>query len=375
VRIAVLDINYPSDTNLYGDVFVHARVQGYVSRGHVVKVIAFFTREASYSFEGVAVISVSNLEELRSAIDDFAPDTIAIHIFQGWMLRKVVMRTTIPVVVWVHGREALGWYRRPFDLRVNREAVRHIAENVLQLCRMHQLYRYIATHRKRSAVVFVSEWLRRAAAQDALTSIQTGEVIPNPIDPGLFSYHRKADECRTKVLLIRSFDSRIYANDIAVKAILALRERPEFSEFKFTIVGSGKHFTQLTAPLRSLPNVRLVETFLTRDAIRELHLAHGVFLSPARQDTQGVSRCEAMASGLVPITSRNSAIPEFVNEETGYLCDGPIEMRNAMLELRNSPERFQRMSFAAAASIATKAGKDKVILQELALMQRLASSR
>lgn len=371
MKIVVLDNNYPSDTNLYGDVFVHARVQAYIARGHQVEVIAFFTRGESYSFEGIQVTCVATIEELKARIAVIDPDIIAIHIFQGWMLKKLVAKARVPIVVWVHGREALGWYRRPFDLRLNRQLAPHILGNVLQLSRMHKLFRRAAVHSDRLAVVFVSEWIQRAALRDTCTNLPTSHVIPNPIDGDLFSYLPKTDDQRTKVLLIRSFNSRIYANDIAVRAILELKRHAAFDEFKFTIIGMGRLFAELTAPLRSLANVTIRETFLSRSNIRYLHLQNGVFLSPARQDTQGVARCEAMSSGLVPITSRNSAIPEFISESSGYLCTKASEMSEAMLELRNSPAQFQRMSLSAATVVRAKAAAAMVIARELALLQQM----
>jgi len=374
MRILVLDINYPSDTNLYGDVFVHARVKGYVERGHDVHVLAFFTRGASYTFEGIRVTCVSTLDELREAIAAIAPDVIAIHFFQGWMLEKLLERVDVPVVVWVHGGEALGWYRRLFDVRVNGEFARYVASNVLQLSRMRRLYRYISSHRERAAIVFVSQWMRRIASIDTLSAVRPYSVIPNPIDTDLFPFERKDPELRGKILLIRSFGSRKYANDLAINAILALREHPYFRELSFTIVGSGQLFARLTAPLREMSNVTLVEGFMTRDAIQGLHKRHGVFLCPTRQDAQGVSMCEAMASGLVPITSKNTAIPEFVTDgESGYLCAGPDEIAAAMTDLWESPERFEKMSAAASRSIGAKASSIIVIPAELALMQSLAA--
>ncbi len=368
----MLDINYPSDTNLYGDVFVHARVQGYLKRGHEVHVIAFFTRGESYSFDGVTVTCVSTLAQLRDSISSIAPDVIAIHFFQGWMLEKLVKQTSVPVIIWIHGGEALGWYRRLFDLHLDVEFTRYIASNVLQLTRMRRLYQYIRGNSEHAAIIFVSEWMRRIASTDALCTVHPYSIIPNPIDTGLFYFQPKDPALRTKVLLIRSFDSRKYANDLAMRAIDRLRVHPRFHELSFTIVGSGRFFTQLTLPLRSLPNVTLIEGFLTRASIQELHSRHGVFLCPTRQDAQGVSMCEAMSSGLIPITSRNTAIPEFVTAgESGYLCDGPEEMATAMTELLESPERFERMSAAASRSIDAKAGSSTVIPAELSLMQRL----
>ncbi len=49
---------------------------------------------------------------------------------------------------------------------------------------------------------------------------------------------------------------------------------------------------------------------------------YGVFLSPTRMDAQGVMMCEVMASGLLTISSDNTAIPEFiVDEQNGILID------------------------------------------------------
>lgn len=370
----MLDINYPSDTNLYGDVFVHARVKGYVERGHEVRVLAFFSRGASYSFEGIDVTCVSTLDELRESITAIAPDVIAIHFFQGWMLEKIVRRFDIPVVVWVHGAEALGWYRRLFDLRVNGAFLRYVASNALQLFRMRRLYRYIRAHPERIAIVFVSQWMRKIASIDSVSAVRPYSVIPNPIDTDLFRYQRKEPSQRGRILLIRSFGSRKYANDLAVAAILRLRDHPSFDQLSFTIVGSGKLFASLTAPLRKLPNVSFIEGFQTRKSIRALHACHGVFLCPTRQDAQGVSMCEAMASGLVPVTSNNTAIPEFVTDgETGYLRVGPDEMAVAITELWEAPEKFERMSAAAARSITIKASSSTVIPAELALMLRLVA--
>ena len=374
MKIVVLDNNYPSDTNLYGDVFVHARVQGYLALGHEVHVIAFFSRGASFVFEGVAVRSVSTLEALLETIREIAPDVIAIHFFQGWMLRKLVLELSSPIAVWVHGMEALGWYRRLFDVSAFRRLPEHIAANVLQLVRMRALYGYVRQNSDRAALVFVSKWMRDTAATDALTNIRPFHVIPNPIDTALFSYQRKAVALRSRVLLIRSFGSKKYANDIAINAILALRYREGFEEFQFTIVGKGKYFATLTEPLRGMRNVTLKNMFVNRAEMRELHSRHGVFLCPTRQDAQGVSMCEAMASGLVPVTSLSTAIPEFVTHgESGYLCTDGESVADAMYELWKSPEQFERMSAAAAGTIGAKASAEIVVPREIALMRGLST--
>ena len=116
-----------------------------------------------------------------------------------------------------------------------------------------------------------------------------------------------------------------------------------------------------------------MERFLTRDSIRELHAQHGLFLCPTRQDAQGVSMCEAMSSGLVPITSHNTAIPEFVaHGVNGFLCRAPGELAQAIADMWKNPDQFQRMSRAASRSISEKAGASVVIPRELAVLRQVA---
>ena len=67
-------------------------------------------------------------------------------------------------------------------------------------------------------------------------------------------------------------------------------------------------------------------------------------------DSQGVSRDEAMSSGLVPITTDITAIPEFVNHECGILTppEDYKSISKGIIELYNNPEMFLQMSENAA---------------------------
>src|SRR5262249_9196888 len=150
----------------------------------------------------------------------------------------------------------------------------------------------------RHRFVFVSDWMRRVTEIDTLTRLPMSHVIANPIDPQCFPYRVKPPHLRRRILLLRPFESRKYANDLAVKAIVVLSRRAEFKECEFMICGQGPLFAELTRPLRRFANVVIDEGFRTHEEIRGLHARHGVFLCPTRQDAQGVSMCEAMCSGL-----------------------------------------------------------------------------
>jgi len=100
-----------------------------------------------------------------------------------------------------------------------------------------------------------------------------------------------------------------------------------------------------------------------------LHDRHGVFLCPTRQDAQGVSMCEAMASGLVPITSDNTAIPEFVSDEEGYLTRGADEIAMAIRTLDEQPQLFLEKSRKAAARSLAQTGWQATVAQEIELIR------
>ena len=89
--------------------------------------------------------------------------------------------------------------------------------------------------------------------------------------------------------------------------------------YKRQIYGDGDLFETENKPLEKFKNVHLYKKFLKQSEIKALHDQHGIFIASTRWDSQGVSRDEAMSSGLVPITNSVSAIPEFVDENSGIL--------------------------------------------------------
>jgi glycosyltransferase involved in cell wall biosynthesis len=234
---------------------------------------------------------------------------------------------------------------------------------------MRQLFLH-ANQSSRVEFVFVSDWMRSIAERDVGVKLRHYQVIPNFVNSEHFRYHPKPPELRRRVLLIRSFNTAKYANDWAVEAIHALAHRYSgFAEMQFTIVGDGILWTRLTSRL-TYSNVSLINRMLDRDEIKALHDKHGVFLCPTRQDAQGVSMCEAMASGLVPVSSDNTAIPEFLSKEEGYLCKSPAEMAAALEELAEQKDVFARKSRAAAVRATDQIGMAATISREIELIRR-----
>jgi len=195
-------------------------------------------------------------------------------------------------------------------------------------------------------------------------------VIHNYINGKFFEYREKTAADRLRILSIRPYSSATYANDLTVAAIEELARRPFFKELSFTLVGSGPLFAPLTGRIAHRPNVDLQERFLTQAEITTYHAAHGVFLCPTRMDSQGVSRDEAMASGLVPVTTGIAAVPEFVDETCGVLTppEDPVALADAIERLYCSPNLFLRLSEGAAHRARAQSGFEQTVGRELDLI-------
>lgn len=104
--------------------------------------------------------------------------------------------------------------------------------------------------------------------------------------------------------------------------------------------------------------------------IAQLHKEYGVFLSPTRMDTQGVSRDEAMASGLVPITNAVAAIPEFVDASCGILApaEDATALADGVCKLYESPDLFEQLSKAAAQRVMQQTAAMRTVAQEIDLV-------
>ncbi|EMF0471359.1 glycosyltransferase family 4 protein, partial [Enterococcus faecium] len=193
-------------------------------------------------------------------------------------------------------------------------------------------------------------------------------IIPNGIDTNKFHYLPK-DTLKKKILLIRPFNSRKYATDIACKALELLSREPDFSDYSITIIGEGQYFERDTKNISNFDNVQLINKFLTPDEIAQFHSENGIFLCPTRQDAQGVSMCEAMSSGLVVVASNNTAIPEFVDNETeGLLCKNAKDICSAIIKISNDDTSFDNISRNARKRILEQCDLNEIVWRELKLI-------
>lgn len=372
MRLLLIDDNYPSEDNLYGDVFAHVRVKEYIKAfSQIIVAASLSTKKPDYIYEGVKVKSVGSIHGLIDLMENYKPNVVLIHFATFPIIRKIIFRYDLPYIIWVHGFEALGWYRRLFNFKSIVHFLKYIKGNVIQL----YYFRKLVKRSNKGAnihFVFISNWMRKIAEADCLIRVKKYSIIPNPINNELFSPEEKQTELRKRILMIRPFYSKKYGTDIVTKAMKILKTKPFFNELHFTIYGKGSTKSELSKFFDDDDGVVVRDGFLTQGNIRKLHQEHGIFLSITRQDAQGVSMCEAMSSGLVVITSDNTAIPEFVeHNRSGILTDNqPQTVATAIEYLYHNPEKFQKIGKNASDSIITKSGIEMVIRQETDLIRR-----
>jgi glycosyltransferase involved in cell wall biosynthesis len=370
--VLVLTNMYPSADALYQNAFVHRRVLEYARRGKRADIFCLRAgaRLGYYEFDGVDVTR-GGKHALQNVLRTRQHRTILVHFLDEAMWSVLEPHLDdLKVIVWLHGSEVQPWHRRTYNYTTpaQLEAAKIASER-----RVSFWQGILREPHPNFKLVFVSEYLAEEVQEDLGLRLPPDmfTVIHNLIDTELFSYQRKDPEQRKRILSIRPYASRKYANDLAVDAIVELSKEPFFDELEFRIIGDGLLFDETVEPLRDFRNVIIDKGFLTHAEIAALHKDYGVFLVPTRADTQGVSRDEAMASGLVPVTSAVTAVPEFVDEECGFMApfDDASGLAAAIKTLYLEPDRFARMSAAAAARVRRQSTADLTAQRELELFR------
>jgi len=370
-RTLVLTNHYPSYEDIYRNGFVHSRVKAYLTRDQKVDVFRLRPDHdlAFHEFENVDCMT-GPPEQLDMMLGQGIYETVCVHFLDEamWDVLQPHLATGLRVIVWVHGSEIQPWWRREYNYNTESEleAAKSVSDQRLAFWR-----RALAELPDNLKLVFVSQYFADEVMEDLEIVLPTSSysVIHNPIDSEIFRYVPKEPEQRLKILSIRPFASAKYANDLSVKAILELREKPFFEELEFRIIGKGNLFDEILKPLRGIKNVIIEEDFLAQAQIARLHREHGIFLNPTRMDAQGVSRDEAMSSGLVPVTTDVAAIPEFVDESCGFMAEAEDAsgLAQAIETLYHDPERFLEMSKAAAERVRRQSAAALIIDREIDL--------
>jgi len=372
-NVLVLTNNYPSINNLYRNMFVHKRVTCYKDEGYCLDVMRFnIQAEEGYrEFEGIDIVEGQELS-LMSILENSDIDTVAVHFLDAkmWNVLKQYHKK-LKIYVWCHGADIEPWWRRTYNYHTEAELQKAKQQSAARMALWSEIFECLDEY-KNIQFVFVSQISANEIFEDyhCVLSDDRYTIIHNCIDTDLFFYAEKDEEQRKHLLSIRPYTSPGYANDLMVRSIELLAEKEFFNELRIKIIGDGPLFESTLQPLRKFHNVEIEKKFLHQDAIAALHKQYGVFLVPTRGDTQGVSRDEAMSSGLVPVTNKVEAVPEFTDDGCAILASGEDyeAMALGIERLYKNPQLFKSMSKNAADRVRRQTAKEFTIDKEIELL-------
>lgn len=362
-----------------GSEYVRSRVDAYARaglRGVVVDYSPLNVGEPYVIEDDSSTVIVIRPADLRAALDAIkvSGSPVLAHSPTPEALDELHARFSHgSLAVWFHGYEVRDYRRLQCNTTTEQLfAIRHIRD-----AQNHDRFRAAAPVFTNPAIikVFVSETQRSYSEFDVGVEAHNVEIIPNHIDADMYrSRERRPEEAR-KILLLRGFAQRNYANDVALRALEICSRRDGFSDLEIMVRGYGQHFRSEVAVVRRFDNVTVEEGFSSPAQMAALHDAHGIYLCPTRYDTQGVMLGEAMASGMATITNPVAAIPEFTDESCSLLPRGndPWAFADALWHLVQHPELMPELSRNAAARVRRQCGLDATIRREIELIGRMTS--
>ncbi len=368
----VLTNIYPSKEAIYRNMFVHQRVKAYKNDGHVFDVMCMniYAKDGYREYDGINVIEGQS-QALYSVLENGQIDTVCVHFLdkQMWSVLKQ-FADRIRILVWFHGAEIQPWWRREYNFTNEKDLEIGKKASAERMNFWHEFFDN--TKNCNIHFIFVSQYFADEVIEDYKLNLTKDQysIVHNCIDTDLFTFNKKSQDQRLKLVSIRPYANNKYANDLTIKAIKYLENKNYFNDLNFFIAGSGDMFDEVTAPLKKLKNVTLKNSFFTHNEIVELYQSSGIVLTPTRMDAQGVSRDEAMSCGCVPITNAVAAIPEFVDENCGILAESENfeQMAQGIEFLYNNPDKFIAMSENAAKRVRSQTSKEYTIDKELSLI-------
>lgn len=373
-KLLVLVMSYRSKEKPYENVFVHSRVKAYIASGLEVTVFVLNNKEKEkqYVIDEVNVL-VGNEELLVQTINENKIGNVCAHFLSPEMIDVFKrINSVLRIVIVVHGNEALFWYQRLFpgllsSPRLVLGTIHGAFQNVYSI---GVIRRFLQSNHHEIEFVTVSEWMRVAAEKTwKCEGRYTWHIIPNIIDIKKFPYIKKDAAQRYSLLSIRPFSTGKYANDITAQLICKLSDRFTSGELKMTWAGTGRLYDKTVKPVKGIKNVTFVNRMLQQEEIPGYHANSGIFICPTRQDAQGVSMCEAMSSGLVPVTLYNTAIPEFLPRDQRLVCHDIDDMKLLVERLVNNPKEFLELSELCSQFIHEKCSYLNTVQKEIELFR------
>lgn len=381
MKFYVLTGQYPNSESPYRHMFVHTRSRWYLEMGHEVTVLVPSKHQNRYVYEGVTVIE-GQVAELTRELD--AADVVCFHLLLHRIDKTIdagpiydhVLAKKLPTLFFIHGVETQKiWKSRRGDLQWHRPftIARMMYRDFYLIRRMKETLQQFLESSNTCKFIAPSKWMFDESLDTTGVPVgNNGVVIPNGIDTDLFRFTDRWQD-RHKLLVIRPLTTQAkYAVDLFVELGKFLGEKESLH-----LYGNGsdsevnrikEHIAQV-----GLSTFNLHRQFIENSQIPTLHQRHGIYCAVTRMDAQGVSMCEAMASGLPCVSFDITAIGEFIESGSNGFLARPYDLNayssfvNELIEDRNLYSRIAETARKSMEQIDIKV----TIQQELDLADSL----
>ena len=130
--------------------------------------------------------------------------------------------------------------------------------------------------------------------------------------------------------------------DILITALESLTKE-QLSKITLIICSEGPEIINARDRLNQIPNLKQSTLFIKKVQQYELNILYNIatlFIFPSRQEPLGLVGLEALACGTPVVGSNVGGIPEYVNNENGYLFDpnNPKELSKIIGSITDDPE-------------------------------------
>ena len=283
---------------------------------------------------------ISHLKEIK-------PDIIHLHNIHGYYLNYRVLfeylnSISIPIVWTVHDCWAFTGHCSHFVTSGcekwktgcnNCQLTRSYPKSFVDRSkRNYELKKSLFTNNKNLHIVTVSDWLS-AQVKHSFFEGKDLRVIKNGVDVELFKPSEIKPNDRFTILGVAS----VWTQEKGLCDFYGLRDILDKEAIDIVLIGlSDKQIKELPNGITGIPRTESVD---------ELVLWYNkadVILSLSKAETFGLTIAEALACGTPVVVYDNTAQPELVSDETGYIVKtgdiGGVAIAIESLRRRSAPE-------------------------------------
>lgn len=353
MKLAIITSRYPKENQPYNHMFVHVRALYFQSQNIEVTILVPASSAATYTYQGINVIE-DTAKVIEDKLKDY--DVLYLHLLNhypltngGYRLYKAIMKHRYRTAIYIHGADVLVYPEYLYDFTWSLKGIcKYLYVQIWNYRAMKRFLNQISTFDS-YVMMTPSKWMKNHTEKIFNRKFEHFYAIPNGIDTELFDVPFDYNT-RYNLITIRPLSDPKYGVDMAIELMRFLPE-----PYTLDIYGKGhlkKTYEDLIRKYNLEKRIQIIDSFIEREELPTLFSKYGQFLAFSRFDSQGVIMCEAMAARLLTISNYNSAIPEFIeNNTTGLLGDNLEELAESIVLISNNERQLQALVERGRASM------------------------